>query len=200
MMSSHLWRKCFCSESTGRGSGIKANSVLFHTLSCGGGGEERDSSLVGAIYCLRVSLFQLSPLLKSTQLWSLPFLTFLRITLIFFSLCIFSFPIVNLSLQCFSSSIQITAMFCQVTGNQLLQYLFHHKHSLGWGQGPKWSASLRLIQSYSEKFCVTWYDDSTSYFSKNWLGCFHFGTWLGWFSCFEITLVTLKVSWLICIV
>lgn len=30
-MSSRLWRKCFCSENTGRGSGIKVSSVSFHT-------------------------------------------------------------------------------------------------------------------------------------------------------------------------
>lgn len=29
-MSSRLWRKCFCSENTGRGSGIKVSSVSFH--------------------------------------------------------------------------------------------------------------------------------------------------------------------------
>lgn len=59
--------------------------------------------------------------------------------------------------------------------NQPLQYLFNQKHTLGWGQGPKWSASLRLGQSYSEKYSVTWCDDSSLYFSKDQLGCCHFG-------------------------
>lgn len=85
------------------------------------------------------------------------FFTLLRIYIDFFFATIFSFlSIVNLSLQCFSGSKQIyevMVVFCQVTRKPAtLGTFFYHKHNLVWGQGPKWSAPLRLVQSYPENF------------------------------------------------
>lgn len=174
-MSFHLWRKCFCSESAGRGSGIKANSCFVpHTRG-------KNNSYIGGFYSLGIPLFQLSPLLKPTHLplWSLPFYTSQNSIDDFSLLLHFLLPS-GVNLMSCSSVVASKCMesHCGVLPrNQPLLYLFHQKHTLGWGQGPKWSASLRLWQSYSEKYSVTWCDDSSLYFSKNQLG-FHFGTWL----------------------
>lgn len=57
---------------------------------------------------------------------------------------------------------------------------------------------LKTGPEFSEKYSVTWCDDSVLYFSKlDWIVS---TLALDWFSCFEIILVTLKISQLIFII